>query len=118
MVMRMLSHYWHEFQTSRQQVMADCNYLQQRLQTLSYLTVYPSHANFVYVKVHWPITGTALRNQLAQQYSYIIRECANKKGANAQYCRIAAKSPHDTDKLITALASTLQVLHQKAFRIE
>jgi len=113
MVMRLLSDYWHEFQNSRQQVMADRNYLQQCLQTLTYITVYPSHANFVYIKVHWPISGTALRNQLAQQYGYIIRECANKKGANAQYCRIAAKSPQHTDKLIAALASTLQTLYQE-----
>ncbi len=110
MILRELGNYWKDFENSRKQIIADRDYMLQQLRTLSGITVFPSQANFVYIKMPSDITGSDLRNHLAKHNGYIIRECANKQGATGQFCRIAAKPKPLIDKLISAMAESIKQL--------
>jgi len=107
LVLRQLTNYKKDINSSRKEVIKDRIYLYNQLKCIPGLTVYPSEANFVYIRLPDGITGPTIRNYLAQFHGYIIRECSNKEGSSEQFCRIAATPKESTDDLISAIQDAL-----------
>lgn len=96
-----------DYEASRRRVIQDRAYLERRLRAVPGLTVYPSRANFVYVRVPVGVDGRALRNVLLTEYGMLVRECGNKLGSDHQHFRIAARPRDQADILIDALRTAL-----------
>lgn len=74
------------------------------LQSIKYLRVIPSQANFFLCEVVNGLTSRELVFQLLKKYNIFIKECSNKTAlTNGQYIRIAIRNRTDNDKLVKAL---------------
>ena len=96
-----------EYEVSRRRVIQDRVYLEGRLGSVAGLTVYPSRANFVYLRVPAEIDGTELRNGLLTEHGMLVRECGNKVGSDRNHFRVAARPRDQVDQLIDAMTAVL-----------
>lgn len=99
-----------EYEAGRRQVVRDRIYLEQRLQELPGLTVYPAQANFVYVRLPEGVEGVTLRDHLLTEHGCFIRECGNKLGSDSRHFRIAARPRPEIDHLIECMRQSFEVL--------
>lgn len=90
------------YHASRMKTIDDAQYLAKRFKELPEFTVYPTHSNFIFVKLRDEINGTRLRDLMLQNHGCFIRNCGNKMGSNEQYFRIAARPAADVDYLLSA----------------
>ncbi|MBT3981142.1 MAG: aminotransferase class I/II-fold pyridoxal phosphate-dependent enzyme [Bacteriovoracaceae bacterium] len=81
------------------------------LKEIGGITVFPSAANFFYVKLPQDINGAELRNRLISKHNLFIRECGNKIGPSSQFLRISVKPLEDMKRLKEALLKELYILH-------
>lgn len=95
------------YEASRRRVIQDRDYLLAQLRTLPELRVFPSFANFAYVKVDDRIAGDELRDRLLLEHGCFVRNCGNKVQGSPQYFRLAARPQPEVDYLITALRAEL-----------
>lgn len=72
------------------------------------LKPYPSQANFILVKIEKGPSSIKLQEQLAKK-GIIIRDCANFRGLNNKFIRVAVKTRYENIKLIKALKETLKI---------
>src|SRR5262249_60610615 len=82
-----------EYEAARRRAVADRRAMERRLRSVPGLTVFPSRANFVYVRVPEPIDGVALRNWLLCEHGYLVRECGNKLGSPTPHFHLAVPPP-------------------------
>ncbi len=66
---------------------------------------YPTHANFVYVKINDQLDPVALRDYLLIHHSLYVRSCGNKEGASANNFRIATRPQQEVEHLVAAINS-------------
>ncbi len=108
MLLHLIKNEQSRYHESRMKTIADAVYLSKRFKELPEFTVYPTHSNFIFVKLRDDINGTRLRDLILQNHSCFIRNCGNKMGSSEQYFRIAARSGADVDYLIAAFKSELK----------
>jgi histidinol-phosphate/aromatic aminotransferase/cobyric acid decarboxylase-like protein len=106
LLIRELPHHRDAYEESRRRVVRDRVLLEWRLREVPGLTVYPSRANFVYVRANDAVDGTALRDRLLTEHGILVRECGNKVGSDRQHFRIAARPAEQVASLIEALRSS------------
>lgn len=82
-------------------LVAERNRLAEALSTFHFLTVYPSHANFLLCRVAPEIDAALLKADLAQKHGIFIRYF-NKPGLT-DCIRISVGKPEQTDALLNAL---------------
>lgn len=75
-----------------------------RLQTIPYLRILPSEANYVLCEVLPPHTPRELAVQLLKQHNILIKDCSTKCHGN--YIRLAVRNTEDNDLLLNALRQT------------
>lgn len=75
-----------------------------RLQTIPYLRILPSEANYVLCEVLPPHTPRELAVQLLKQHNILIKDCSTKCHGN--YIRLEVRNTEDNDKLLNALRQT------------
>lgn len=75
-----------------------------RLQTIPYLRILPSEANYVLCEVLPPHTPRELAVQLLKQHNILIKDCSTKCHGN--YIRLAVRNTEDNDRLLNALRET------------
>lgn len=81
----------------------ESNTFYKELQTISYLKVFPSKANFFLCKV-LKGNSTKLTEQILKNHRLIIKDCSTKLGFDgASYIRIAIRNREDNARLINAL---------------
>lgn len=80
-----------------------------QLATLPGCTVFPSHANFIFVELPRGWHARRMTEQLRRE-GLLIRDCSAVPGANARSIRIAVRPRRDNDRLITTL---LRLLHAR-----
>lgn len=71
------------------------------------LTVYPSQANFVLVKLPRGVDGARMRDYLLSRHGVLVRECGNKLGITSQFVRLVVRPRKDTDRLLEGLMAYL-----------
>lgn len=76
------------------------------LQTVPYLRVIPSQANFLMCEVKDKFTSHELTELLLQKFNILIKDCDTKNGLKCKnMIRIAVRDLHDNDVLVAALRS-------------
>lgn len=74
------------------------------LQTVPYLRVIPSQANFLMCQVVDKFTSRELTELLLQKFNILIKDCDTKNGLKGKnMIRIAVRDQHDNDALVAAL---------------
>lgn len=71
------------------------------LNSISYLRVLPSEANYVLCEVKAPHTPRELAIQMLKKYNILIKDCTKK--CSSPYIRLAVRDTKDNDQLIKAL---------------
>lgn len=84
----------------------------QALQQIPGLTVYPSSANFLLVELPEPLTSRQVTAAL-MGHGFLVRDCSNYRGLNAQTLRLAVRSSKDNSRLIKRLHSVLKAMQQE-----
>lgn len=102
-LLKRLPRYLSLYEAGRRKTVLDSRAFEAELRRIPGLTVYPSRANFVYVKAPSFISGTELRDRLLNERGLLVRECGNKEGSSSQFLRIAARPPEERGVLVEAM---------------
>jgi len=90
-------------QRSKQLIARERKFLYDELSRLKGLEPYPSTANFILVKIKQKcLTSSMLREKLLKK-GILIRDCANFRGLNDQFIRVAVRSRKENMRLMQAL---------------
>jgi L-threonine-O-3-phosphate decarboxylase len=81
-----------------------------KLSVLPGIRVYPANCNFFLIKLSSPLTGSNLHSQLIRK-GIAIRQCANFRGLDDTYMRIAVRSEQENAVLISELNNILKDYH-------
>ncbi len=106
-VIRDIPNHIEEYELSRIRVIKERESFFQKLRSITQIKVFPSNANFVFIKIPDFIDGRKFRDHLITNYGLIIRECGNKVGSSCQFIRVAIRPQNDADILVKALRSSL-----------
>jgi histidinol-phosphate/aromatic aminotransferase/cobyric acid decarboxylase-like protein len=106
-VIRSLAGHADEYERGRRRVVRDRQALELALRGVEGLRVFPSRANFVYVRLPDEVDGVGLRNRLLTEHGCLVRECGNKLGSDRRYLRIAARPREAIPPLIDAIRECL-----------
>ena len=75
-----------------------------KLQTISWMRVIPSQANYFLCEIVEKYTSYELMKLLLMRYNLFIKDCSSKRGFDGKnYVRIAIRNEKDNDKLINCL---------------
>ena len=75
--------------------------LRKALESVSYLRVLPSEANYVLCEVKERFTPRELAVRLLREYGILIKDCSQKCKGN--YIRLAVRDTDDNNQLLIAL---------------
>ena len=91
----------HKFQAERRRFFA-------LLQSIPFLRVIPSEANYFLCEVLPPFTSHGLVATLLKHHNILLKDCSTKRAFDGRnYVRIAIRNRQDNERLVTALASIL-----------
>jgi histidinol-phosphate/aromatic aminotransferase/cobyric acid decarboxylase-like protein len=103
MILFSLDGHLAEYRTSLEKIFEDRRRMFERLSAFQGITVLPSQANFLLMRLEGDIRGEELRNFLITEHGVLIRECGNKIGIDSSFIRIACRPTADVDRLISGL---------------
>jgi histidinol-phosphate/aromatic aminotransferase/cobyric acid decarboxylase-like protein len=107
---RALGRHWGDYEAGRRRTVAERVAFEHRLRQVPGLRVFPSMANFVYVRLPRGVDGVAVRNRVLCQHGCLIRECGNKVGSDRGYLRLAVRPADEARRLVSALRETVEVV--------
>ncbi len=111
MLLHLIKDEHQTYHESRLKTIADAIYLSERFEELPEFIVYPTHSNFIFVKLRDDINGKELRDRMLQYHGCFIRNCGNKLGSSEQYFRIAARPAEDVNYLVEAFKQELAAMN-------
>jgi histidinol-phosphate/aromatic aminotransferase/cobyric acid decarboxylase-like protein len=102
-VVFMIEDHWPAYERSLELLIRDRTHMIEQLGRVDGLTIFPSTANFVLVKVPTGWDGRALRDDLINHHDVFVRECGNKIGMTSDYLRVVVRPAADVERLIHGL---------------
>lgn len=105
--MQIFGKYQGEYTTACQKFREERAIFEKELQSIPFIRVVPSQANYFLCEVTGGMTSYSLTLNLLTDYDILIKDCSQKKGfpADRQYVRIAIRDRKDNSRLIQALKS-------------
>lgn len=102
--MQIFNKYSEDYYQACRKFITERKMFEKKLNTIPWLTVFPSQANYFFCKVGTPHTSTELTRRLLLEHNILIKDCNNKKNLSGKnYIRIAIRNREDNEKLIGAL---------------
>lgn len=92
----------------------DRNQMAETLSRIPGMTVFPSQANFLLVKLPTGWDGAELRDHLLSGHGVFVRECGNKLGMTSQFVRLVVRPQTDVNRLMDGLLSYMRTLLDQA----
>ncbi len=80
--------------------------LREALQAIPGLRVYPGEANYLFLRLARP-QGPALAERLLREHGIAVRDCADYRGLDARFLRVAVRTEGENGKLVAALRARL-----------
>jgi len=96
------------YHDGRKRVIVDVHWLQDGLQSVPGLEVYPTGANFVLFKIKSGMTAAELQMRLLEEYKMYVRDCSNKVGMDNLHIRVASQGRGKDARLVEALRALLR----------
>lgn len=104
--MQIFNKYELDYQKACLEFIAERNRFFTELQSIQYLRVIPSQANFFLCEVISKFTSFELARILLDQHNIIIKDCSSKNAfKSSNYIRLAVRSREDNEILINTLES-------------
>ena len=91
------------YHQARKRLIADVRWLHSALQSIPWIEVYPTGANFVLFRIKTATTAAELQTRLLAEHQMYVRDCSNKVGMDAHHIRVASQGREKDAKLIEAL---------------
>jgi threonine-phosphate decarboxylase len=110
-VVYMLKDYEAEYRESLRLLSRDRMLMTEAVSRVPGLTVFPSQANFVLVKVPAGWSGTGLRDHLISQHGVYVRECGNKLGMTSDFIRLVVRPEEDVARLVDGMSTYVREVH-------
>ncbi len=110
-VVYMIKDYEVEYRESLRLLSRDRMLMAEAVSRVPGMTVFPSQANFVLIKVPAGWSGTGLRDHLISQNGVYVRECGNKLGMTSQFIRLVVRPEEDVARLVDGMLAYVRDLH-------
>jgi histidinol-phosphate/aromatic aminotransferase/cobyric acid decarboxylase-like protein len=104
----MISDYQDAYRQSLRLLARDRNHMADTLARIPGMTVFPSQANFLLVKLPAGWSGGQLRDYLMSSHQVFVRECGNKLGMTSQFVRLVVRPQADVNRLMDGLLGYLR----------
>ena len=102
--LQIIEKYLKEYKVGCAKLATERNRFIRGLSQFSWLTVYPSAANYVLCRVDKPHAPAELMMKLWTGYKILIKDCSHKKAFDGQpFIRLAVRDAADNDTLLAAL---------------
>lgn len=102
--LQIIEKYLKEYKVGCAKLATERNRFIRGLSQFSWLTVYPSAANYVLCRVDKPHATAELMMKLWTGYKILIKDCSHKKAFDGQpFIRLAVRDAADNDTLLAAL---------------
>lgn len=98
--MQIFEKYNNVYENALKQIQHERARFIEELKKIPEITVFPSEANYVMVRLH-TITARGLTNRLLKEDNLLIKDLSDKVGEN--YIRLAVRKREDNDRLLVAL---------------
>ncbi|EOD65793.1 pyridoxal phosphate-dependent aminotransferase [Amycolatopsis vancoresmycina] len=102
-VIFMLAEHRAEYEESLKKLALDRFVMNAQLSQFAELTVYPSQANFLLVKLPASVDGAELCDHLLTEHHLLVRQCGNKIGMTSQFIRLGVRPDTEVDRLVEGL---------------
>ena len=99
----MIEDHWPAYERSLELLARDRDHMIAELERIQGLTVYPSSANFVLVKVPRGWDGRELRNHLITHHGVFVRECSNKLGMTSDFLPLVVRPAAEVERLVCGI---------------
>lgn len=96
-----------DYQSSRLRVLQDVRRLYAGLAQVEGITVYPTGANFVCLRVDCGLTARQVQRRLLVEHGLYVRDCSNKVGMDRFHMRVASQGREKDRRLVEALPLVL-----------
>ena len=102
-VIFMLAERRAEYEDSLKRLALDRFMMNSQLGQFQELTVYPSQANFLLVKLPGSVDGAELCDYLLAEHHLLVRQCGNKIGMTSQFMRFGVRPDTEVERLVEGL---------------
>ncbi len=102
-VIFMLAEHRAEYEDSLKKLALDRFMMQSQLGQFPELTVFPSQANFLLVKLPASVDGAELCDYLLAEHHLLVRQCGNKIGMTSQFMRFGVRPDTEVERLVEGL---------------
>lgn len=104
--MQIFNKYQSDYKEACRKFTAERARFMQRLQTVGWLRVLPSQANYFCCEITGKYTSHELAKTLLSEYNIMIKDCDTKTGLHGRnFIRVSVRDTADNDKLADALLS-------------
>ena len=102
--MQIYNKYEKDYRNASHKFIAERDRFRTELETIPYLKVYDSQANYFLCKVLPPYTSHGIAVSLLKKFRILIKDCSGKKAfAGENYIRLAVRNQSDNNRMIEAL---------------
>jgi len=102
--MQIFSKYSADYVRAVERFQSERKSFRSELESIPYLQVFDSEANYFLCKVKPPFTSHGLAVRLLNEFQILIKDCSSKKIFDGRcYIRLAVRGRDDNNKLIEAL---------------
>ncbi|MFI9387695.1 pyridoxal phosphate-dependent aminotransferase [Kutzneria sp. NPDC052558] len=102
-VIFMLAEHRAEYEESLKLLALDRFMMHSQLIRFPELTVYPSQANFLLVKLPATLDGAEFCSYLLEEHHLLTRQCGNKIGLTSQFMRFGVRPDTEVERLVAGL---------------
>ena len=102
-VIFMLAEHRAEYEESLKKLALDRFMMNSQLNQFPELTVFPSQANFLLVKLPGSVDGAELCDHLLAEHHLLVRQCGNKIGMTSQFMRFGVRPDTEVERLVEGL---------------
>jgi histidinol-phosphate/aromatic aminotransferase/cobyric acid decarboxylase-like protein/choline kinase len=104
--------YENDYRIACSQIIKERDILYAKLQTIKYLRVIPSQANYFLCEIISKFNSKELTSLLLDKYNILIKDCSTKEAFSGKnYIRIAVRNSTDNDRLMQILKE-IEILYE------
>jgi histidinol-phosphate/aromatic aminotransferase/cobyric acid decarboxylase-like protein/choline kinase len=97
-----------DYRIACDKIVAERTRLSLELQAINGITVYPSQANYILVKIDNKVDSRTLSERILFEHNILIKDLGGKPGfPTGTFIRVAVKNRGENDRLISAIETTL-----------
>lgn len=102
--MQILGKYKKDYEKACVRLRSERSRFRDALESIAFLRILPSQANFFMAEVLPPYTARSLMMKLYEEAGILIKDCSSKRGISGEYVRIAVRGADDNNRMVDVLS--------------